>query len=62
MKRVLQLENKENQVVLEHSQSINLSYKEQYSAEFGASGRVSKFAKLPVPTISVKVITGYSIL
>jgi len=52
---VLQLENKENQVVLEHSQSINLSYKEQYSAEFGASGRVSKFAKLPVPTISVKV-------
>ena len=57
MNYVLQLESKENKVVLEHSQSINLSYKDQYCAEFGASGRVSKFAKLPVPTISVKVIS-----
>ena len=42
-------------MTLEHNQSVSLTFKSSFSDVFAKSGRVSKYAKVPVPTITVKV-------
>eukprot|EP00795_Rhopilema_esculentum_P010930 gene10930-19765_t len=52
---VLMCVNGQEQMTLEHNQSVSLTFKSSFSDVFAKSGRVSKYAKVPVPTITVKV-------